>query len=156
MSQGYAETETQVRSGAPVVSSARPLLRRRPDGAVEVDRDRGHDLAPDVLSNGTVSAVNVIAILIWLAIFAGGGAPRRRGTRLALTDASRTPAAVLRTPGAGKRRSIQVIERMVLTPQHSLHLVRVADRTMLIAASPSGCSILEGFPDSVPERIEIR
>jgi flagellar biogenesis protein FliO len=59
-----------------------------------------------------------------------------------------------KTP-AGRRRSIQVIERMALTPQHSLHLVRVADRTMLIAASPSGCSILEGFPEPAREKVEI-
>jgi len=56
---------------------------------------------------------------------------------------------------AGKRKSIQVIERMALTPQHSLHLVRVADRTMLIAASPAGCSILEGFAEPAREKVEI-
>ena len=60
-----------------------------------------------------------------------------------------------KTPG-GKRRSIQVIERTALTPQHSLHLVRVGDRTVLIAASPGGCSILEGFSEPVTERMEIR
>jgi flagellar biogenesis protein FliO len=58
--------------------------------------------------------------------------------------------------GRCKGRSIQVIERMSLTPQHSLHLVRVADRTMLIAASPSGCSILEGFAEAAREKVEIR
>ena len=61
-----------------------------------------------------------------------------------------------KAPGSSKRRSIQVIERMALTPQHSLHLVRVADRTMLIAASPAGCSILEGFAEPAAERMEIR
>jgi len=61
-----------------------------------------------------------------------------------------------RTPGTGRRKSIQVLERMALTPQHSLHLVRVADRTMLIAASPAGCSILEGFTEPVNEKVEIR
>ena len=62
----------------------------------------------------------------------------------------------LRAPGTGRRKSIQVLERMALTPQHSLHLVRVADRTMLIAASPAGCSILEGFTEPVNEKVEIR
>ena len=62
----------------------------------------------------------------------------------------------LRTPGGGKRRSIQVIERTALTPQHSLHLVRVDGRTVLIAASPGGCSILEGFTGPASERVEIR
>jgi len=59
-----------------------------------------------------------------------------------------------KTP-AGKRKSMQVIERMALTPQHSLHLVRVSGRTMLIAASPAGCSILEGFAETAREKVEI-
>jgi len=63
---------------------------------------------------------------------------------------------VFRAPGTGRRKSIQVLERMALTPQHSLHLVRVAERTMLIAASPAGCSILEGFTEPVNEKVEIR
>jgi len=64
--------------------------------------------------------------------------------------------SAFKTAGRGKGRSIQVIERMSLTPQHSLHLVRVEDRTMLIAASPSGCSILEGFAEPAREKVEIR
>ena len=51
----------------------------------------------------------------------------------------------IKGPGAGRVRSMKVIERMNLTPQHSLHLVRVGDRTVLIAASPAGCSIVEGI-----------
>ena len=50
----------------------------------------------------------------------------------------------IKGPGGGKARSLKVIERMNLTPQHSLHLVRVGERTVLIAASPGGCS--EGIP----------
>jgi flagellar biogenesis protein FliO len=38
---------------------------------------------------------------------------------------------------------LQSIERLPLTPQHSLHLVRVAGRTVLIAVSPGGCSLLD-------------
>ena len=61
-----------------------------------------------------------------------------------------------KAPGMGRRKSIQVLERLALTPQHSLHLVKVDDRTMLIAASPAGCSILEGFREPAAERMEIR
>jgi flagellar biogenesis protein FliO len=60
----------------------------------------------------------------------------------------------LRTKGiarfgvAGVRRAstrrMQSLERLPLTPQHSLHLVSVAGRVMLIAISPSGCSVLDG------------
>jgi flagellar biogenesis protein FliO len=45
--------------------------------------------------------------------------------------------------GAGKVKAMKLVERLPLTPQHSLYLVKVEDRTLLIAASPGGCSILE-------------
>ena len=48
-----------------------------------------------------------------------------------------------RRAGGGSQRQLESIERLPLTPQHSLHLVRVEDRTVLIAVSPSGCSILD-------------
>ena len=40
-------------------------------------------------------------------------------------------------------RSLRVVERLSLTPHHSLHLVQMADRLMLIGVSPSGCSLLD-------------
>lgn len=41
------------------------------------------------------------------------------------------------------RPRLQVIDRLVLTPNHSLHLVRLEDRTLLVALSPNGCNLLE-------------
>ena len=41
-------------------------------------------------------------------------------------------------------RRLQSIERLPLTAHHSLHLVRVAGRVVLIAVSPGGCSVLDG------------
>ncbi|HVV43730.1 MAG TPA: flagellar biosynthetic protein FliO [Bryobacteraceae bacterium] len=41
-------------------------------------------------------------------------------------------------------RKLQAIERLPLTAQHSLHLVKVSGRVMLIAVSPGGCSVLDG------------
>jgi flagellar biogenesis protein FliO len=41
-------------------------------------------------------------------------------------------------------RRMQTVERLALTPQHSLHLVNVGGRVMLIAVSPGGCSVLDG------------
>jgi len=40
-------------------------------------------------------------------------------------------------------RRLQMIERLPLAAQHSLHLVRLADRAILISVSPSGCRLLE-------------
>jgi flagellar biosynthetic protein FliO len=38
------------------------------------------------------------------------------------------------------------IERLSLSPQHSLCLVRVGERALLVAVSSAGCSLLESFP----------
>jgi flagellar biosynthetic protein FliO len=46
-----------------------------------------------------------------------------------------------RSSGSAKR--LQVIERLPLTPSHSLHLVRLADRVLLIGVAPSGCTLLD-------------
>jgi flagellar biogenesis protein FliO len=44
---------------------------------------------------------------------------------------------------AGSGRRLEVLERVPLTAQHALHLVRVADRTVLIATAPSSCVMLD-------------
>jgi flagellar biogenesis protein FliO len=50
--------------------------------------------------------------------------------------------------GAGVRRGgngrrLEVLERVPLTAQHALHLVRVSNRTVLIATAPSSCTLLD-------------
>ena len=44
-----------------------------------------------------------------------------------------------------KQRLMQVMERVPLTANHSLHLVRVQDRVILIGVSPSGCQQIDSF-----------
>jgi flagellar biogenesis protein FliO len=46
-----------------------------------------------------------------------------------------------RRNGSGRR--LEVLERVPLTAQHALHLVRVSDRTVLIATAPSSCTLLD-------------
>jgi flagellar biogenesis protein FliO len=43
-----------------------------------------------------------------------------------------------------KSRRLQSIERLALGPQHVLHLVRLDDRAILLAQSPSGLAVVEG------------
>jgi flagellar biogenesis protein FliO len=61
---------------------------------------------------------------------------------------------VARFSGAGFRRPsgrrMQPLERLPLTPQHSLHLVRVGGRVLLIGVSPGGCSVLNGAEWEIP------
>ncbi len=42
----------------------------------------------------------------------------------------------------GTPRRLESIERLALAPQHALHLVRLDDRIILVAQSPSGVSLL--------------
>lgn len=41
---------------------------------------------------------------------------------------------------------LEVIERLALTPQHSVHLIRLADRILLVGLSPGGCNVLDTAP----------
>ncbi len=65
----------------------------------------------------------------WARVGAGIGWPRGR------SFAARNSQAQL-----------EVIERLVLTPQHSVHLIRLADRILLVGLSPNGCNLLESTP----------
>jgi flagellar biogenesis protein FliO len=44
---------------------------------------------------------------------------------------------------------MEVLERVSLGPQHSLHLVRVSDRILLIGTAPSACTLLD-TPAALP------
>ena len=49
-------------------------------------------------------------------------------------------------PGMPARRKgglLEPIEKLPLSPTHTLHLVRFRDRAVLLATSPSGCQLVE-------------
>jgi flagellar biogenesis protein FliO len=51
--------------------------------------------------------------------------------------------------GGARRKSarhLEAIARLPLTPHHSVHLIRVSDHTVLLALSPSGCTLIERLP----------
>lgn len=41
---------------------------------------------------------------------------------------------------SGRPRQMQVLERISLSPQHSLHLVQVREKIYVVGVSPSGCN----------------
>jgi flagellar biogenesis protein FliO len=45
----------------------------------------------------------------------------------------------------GRQRHVVLVERVSLTPQHSLHLIHVADRALLVGTGPSGCGLIEAL-----------
>jgi flagellar biogenesis protein FliO len=62
-----------------------------------------------------------------------------------------TARFTVKSIGRTNNRRLRSIEKLSLTPQHSLHLVTVGGRTLLIAASPGSCSILDGTAWEAPE-----
>ncbi len=51
-------------------------------------------------------------------------------------------AGLARKRVQGNTRAMVAIERLALTPQHTLHLVRLNGREVLVATHPRGCSII--------------
>ena len=52
--------------------------------------------------------------------------------------------ASMRPPG-GRKRTLESVERIALSPQHALHLVRLGQRGILLGTSPTACAVLESF-----------
>ena len=50
-------------------------------------------------------------------------------------------------PGAGLGRrsnsAMTVVDRVRLTPQHSVHLLRIGRRGLLVSVHPAGCTVLD-------------
>lgn len=54
---------------------------------------------------------------------------------------------LLRRKGAPRRPpTLEVMESRPLGPGHALHLVRVGDRVLVLAAHASGCTLLDARP----------
>ncbi|MGE5567837.1 MAG: flagellar biosynthetic protein FliO [Rhodospirillales bacterium] len=49
---------------------------------------------------------------------------------------------------------LEPLARLALTPQHTLHLVRLADRALLIGAHAAGCTLLDSVPLAAVETLE--
>ncbi|MEQ1945891.1 MAG: flagellar biosynthetic protein FliO [Bryobacteraceae bacterium] len=47
---------------------------------------------------------------------------------------------------SGRKRALSSVDRLVLSPQHTLHLVRMGDREMIVATHPQGCTVLGERP----------
>jgi flagellar biosynthetic protein FliO len=80
---------------------------------------------------GVIVVLGLLAATLWWL--------RRRGL-------AQIPALAHRR----KARILRIVDRVSLAPAHSLHLVRMADRAILLTVSPNGCQVLESSPwDSI-------
>ena len=44
--------------------------------------------------------------------------------------------------GKDKAQSLEIVERVALTPQHSLHVVRAGASEWILATHPQGCTVI--------------
>ena len=76
----------------------------------------------------------IVAVLVVMALMIGSLQwLRRRGVAHIRTGLARRKTG----------RRLELLERLPLTPQHSLHVVRMDGRSLLIGVSPAGCALLE-------------
>ena len=52
--------------------------------------------------------------------------------------------------GEGRVKSIAPVERVVLTPQHMLHVVRINGREIVVVTYPTGCTEIGQSPEPRP------
>ena len=78
-----------------------------------------------------------VGLVLALLLLAAAAAQRRGWVRLNW-----------RSDSEGSRRPLEILDRIQLTPQHQLHLLRTEGRTLLIATHPRGVEVVSGRPDS--------
>jgi flagellar biogenesis protein FliO len=54
-------------------------------------------------------------------------------------------AAVLQSK-RGSTRRMECLERLPLSPQHTLHMVRMGRTVLVVSSSPAGCSLVQSVP----------
>ncbi len=77
-----------------------------------------------------------IAAIAFVFSLLGGALWWLRGRNMVALSAAFRPAR----PGTSR---LQVIDRVRLTPQHSVHILRAGDRELTIAVHPAGCTLLD-------------
>ncbi len=78
-----------------------------------------------------------LSILLVFALLAGALWILRRGASGSL----RVPSLPFARTSA-REKAIVSIERLALTPQHSLHVLRIQGREVVVATHPHGCALL--------------
>jgi len=81
---------------------------------------------------GVAILFGLLGVLIWIA--------RKKGTFVGLP----------RSRSGG--RTLEIVERIPLTANHSVHLLRVGDRTLLLGACSSGLTLLCDLSEPRPAR----
>jgi flagellar biogenesis protein FliO len=49
------------------------------------------------------------------------------------------------SPKRDSARKLECLERLSLGPQHTLHLIRVGNESLLLASTPAGCTLVQSL-----------
>jgi hypothetical protein len=90
---------------------------------------------------GLFVVFSLLGLTVWK--LRGNAAPIRWGEILLKKAIWRR---ALNTKGLARQRALETIERLPLTPQHTLYVLRLRDREMLVATHPQGCTLLNTGP----------
>jgi hypothetical protein len=82
----------------------------------------------------------VFSVLLVFSLLGAALWALRRGGRVSFQGF--TLRSLARTRVLRSTKSMVAVERLALTPQHTLHLVRINGREVLIATHPQGCSVV--------------
>jgi flagellar biogenesis protein FliO len=83
-------------------------------------------------------ARQVLSVLLVFALLAAALWALRRAGPVSLRGRFRGAAR----QSGGHVKSLRSLERLVLSPQHSLHLIEINGRQLLVAVHPQGCTLL--------------
>jgi flagellar biogenesis protein FliO len=86
------------------------------------------DVLRQVLS--VLLVFSLLGVAVWLL---------RRGGRISFQGLARKRVLGF---AKGRTRAMEAVERLALTPQHTLHIVRINGREILVATHPQGCSLI--------------
>jgi Flagellar biosynthesis protein, FliO len=87
----------------------------------------------------------VFSVLLVFSLLGAALWALRRGGRISFPGFTLRSLAWKRA--LGNTKSMVAVERLALTPQHTLHLVRIHGREVLVATHPQGCSVMENVTE---------
>jgi hypothetical protein len=85
----------------------------------------------------------VVSVLLVFALLGAAVWLLRRGGKISIPSFGTRSVARERILGFSRpSRSMVPVERLALTPQHTLHIVRINGSEVLLATHPQGCSVV--------------
>jgi len=84
---------------------------------------------------------SLLGLTVWKLGWTRGNQSPSRWKEILLKNAF--AGKVFASKSFAGERSLQRIERLALTPQHTLHVLRLHDQELLVATHPQGCTLLD-------------